>query len=299
MLDSLAIGYLAALGAAVCWALGGLLSAKPARALGSLAFNRIRLCLIFSLMLPLSLVLGGWASFAPADIAILALSGLVGIFIGDTLLFAAMTRLGPRRIGLIFATNAPMTAVLGVLLLDETWGPAQTMGGILVVIGVGLAVSAGRDALPDDPWEGITGPMVVGVTLGLLAALGQAVGSIIAKPAMADGGDALTAATIRVGAAVAAHLCVARIAMFRARGPMTRALFWPTLGGASLGLLLGMSLLMAALARGDAGVVAILSSTSPILVLPLLWLIMKRPPAPISWIGAILAVIGTGLIVAG
>jgi hypothetical protein len=39
-------------------------------------------------------------------VALLALSGLIGIFIGDTALFACMNRLGPRRSGVLFATHA-------------------------------------------------------------------------------------------------------------------------------------------------------------------------------------------------
>jgi drug/metabolite transporter (DMT)-like permease len=51
-----------------------------------------------------------------------------------------------------------------------------------------------------------------------------------------------------------------------------------------------------ALEKGDVGMVAILSSVSPILVLPLLWLQLKRAPAPGAWLGAVLTVVGTALI---
>ena len=41
----------------------------------------------------------------------------------------------------------------------------------------------------------------------------------------------------------------------------------------------GMTLVLLALEKGDVGMVAILSSVSPILVLPLLWFQLKRAPA--------------------
>jgi uncharacterized membrane protein len=58
----------------------------------------------------------------------------------------------------------------------------------------------------------------------------------------------------------------------------------------------GMTLVLLALEKGDVGMVAILSSVSPILVLPLLWLQLKRAPAAGAWLGAALTVIGTALL---
>jgi drug/metabolite transporter (DMT)-like permease len=57
-----------------------------------------------------------------------------------------------------------------------------------------------------------------------------------------------------------------------------------------------MSFLMAALARGDVGIVTTLSSTTPILILPMVWVAYRRLPGPLAWVGAALAVAGTALI---
>jgi drug/metabolite transporter (DMT)-like permease len=56
-------------------------------------------------------------------------------------------------------------------------------------------------------------------------------------------------------------------------------------------------LILYALRYGDVGMVALLSSTSPIMILPLLWIYTRRPPSLSAWVGATLAVIGTSLIV--
>ena len=58
-----------------------------------------------------------------------------------------------------------------------------------------------------------------------------------------------------------------------------------------------MTLILYALRYGDVGMVALLSSTTPIMVLPLLWLHTGSIPNKSAWVGAFLAVIGTGLIV--
>ena len=59
---------------------------------------------------------------------------------------------------------------------------------------------------------------------------------------------------------------------------------------------LGMSLLLIALQKADAGIVATLSSTSPIMILLLIWLITNKKPTIGAGIGTILAIIGSGLI---
>ena len=57
-----------------------------------------------------------------------------------------------------------------------------------------------------------------------------------------------------------------------------------------------MSLLLIALQKADAGIVATLSSTSPIMILFLIWVLTKKIPTFSAWIGTALAVIGSGLI---
>ena len=59
---------------------------------------------------------------------------------------------------------------------------------------------------------------------------------------------------------------------------------------------LGMSLLLIALQQADAGIVATLSSTSPVMILFLIWLVTKKIPTTGAWIGTVLAIIGSGLI---
>ena len=59
---------------------------------------------------------------------------------------------------------------------------------------------------------------------------------------------------------------------------------------------LGMSLLLIALQHADAGIVATLSSTSPIMILFLIWIITKNIPTLGAWIGTVTAIIGTTLI---
>ena len=77
---------------------------------------------------------------------------------------------------------------------------------------------------------------------------------------------------------------------------MNKKVFIQEMANSVLSMVLGMTLILQALKHGDAGMVAVLSSVSPVLVLPLLWLVYKRSPALGAWLGAALTMLGTILI---
>jgi drug/metabolite transporter (DMT)-like permease len=291
---------LLALAAAACWALGSVLAVGPARHLGSLAFNRWRLAIVASALWLFTVLAGGWQSLTPSLIGAMALSGLIGIFIGDTALFAAMNRLGPRRTGVLFASHALFTPLLGFLLFTETLGGQALMGGLLTVAGVMTAVLLGRRAEENHAWEADRGDVRVGVALALLAALCQAGGTLVAKPAMASGVDPVAAAAVRISTGFLLHalLLLAGVRAAQAHHPLTATVLRQTATNGLIAVGLGMTLVLVALEHGNAGMVAILSSVSPVLVLPLLWWRLGRPPAAGAWLGALLTVLGTALILA-
>ena len=287
-----------ALGAAGCWAVTSILSAPQARHLGAFAFTRWRMLLVFCMLLPVVLITGGWRSLSLAQGGVLAISGMVGIFVGDTALFAAMNRLGPRRTGVLFATHAVFSALLGYFFLDERMGVQALLGAALVVGGVMTAVAWGARRDDTHAWESTRGHWAAGVGLGLLAALCQALGSFIAKPVMVSGVDPVSATVLRVAATCTAHFALlwCGVRASQAHSPATlRVLAGAGLSG-FIGMGLGMSLILLALQHGDVGMVGILSSVSPVLVLPLLWWRLGRAPAGGAWLGAALTVLGTVLV---
>lgn len=289
---------LLALGAAACWAVGSLLSVSPSRHLGAFAFTRWRMLMVASMLWAVTLVSGGWRTFPLDSWGMMALSGLIGIFVGDTALFAAMNRLGPRRSGVLFATHAMFSALLGFWLLGERMSLQAACGAGLTMMGVMTAILLGRRKEESHEWESDRGHVGAGVALGLLAALCQAVGSLIAKPVMSADIDPIAASAVRVSVACLAHFILLWLGL-----PVTHAQQAPTLrvlaqtalnGFIAMGV--GMTLVLLALKKGDVGMVAILSSVSPVLVLPLLWLRLRRAPALGAWLGAGLTVLGTVLL---
>lgn len=250
------------------------------------------------LLWSLALASGGWRSLDASAIGLLGLSGVVGIFIGDTALFACMNRLGPRRSGVLFATHALFSGVLAWVWLGEVlWGWAL-LGSSLLVGGVMLAIVRGRRSDESHSWEQTRGRLAVGVGLGLLAALCQSVATLMLKPLMSSGVDAVAASAVRMSLALAAHGILLASGWSGAR-PKAR-LRWRDAGliflSAAVAMALGMTLILEAMRLGQAGLVAVLSSVTPVLILPLLWLVYRRRPAAGAWWGAVLAVTGTALI---
>lgn len=287
-----------ALGAAVCWAVSSLSSVTPVRHLGAVAFTRWRMLLVTLMLWAVAFITGSWQSVPWGSYGVLGLSGLIGIFVGDTALFAAVNRLGPRRAGVLFATHAVFSAGLGFWVLNERMSAQAAWGGALTVTGVMTAIVLGRRKEESHTWEADRGHVGAGVALGLLAALCQALGALIAKPVLGAEVDPVAASAVRVTAAAAAHCAVLWLGFKVAQAqnkPSWRVLGQTGLNG-FLGMGIGMSLILLALKHGDVGMVAILSSVSPVVVLPLLWWRLGRAPAPGAWLGAGITVLGTGLV---
>jgi drug/metabolite transporter (DMT)-like permease len=287
-----------ALGAAACWAIGSVISVTPSRHLGAIAFTRWRMAMVAVMLWTVVAFNGSWATFDAHAWGVMAVSGLIGIFVGDTALFAAINRLGPRRAGVLFATHASFSAGLGFALLNERMSLQALLGAVLTSTGVMLAMAMGRHKDETHAWELDQGHVGTGVALALVAALCQALGSLIAKPVMAQNVDPIMASAVRVTVATMAHAVLLASGFKAARAtspPNVRVLAQTGLNG-FIAMGLGMTLVLLALEKGDVGMVAILSSVSPILVLPLLWFQLKRPPAMGAWVGASLTVLGTALI---
>lgn len=288
-----------ALAAAFLWGISSLISVSPARHLGPFAYSRWRMGCTAVILTLMAASLGGWHTIRVEHISPMILSGLIGIFIGDTALFACMNRMGPRQAGLLFSCHAVFSAVLGYWLFSETWQGIELAGAMLVFFGVVTAIFFGRKQATNHHWESLQGKMAMGIGLGLVAALCQALGGIIAKPVMQTNIDPIAASAIRMISAFIAHslfwLTGAKLA--KAKQAITLRVLSITALSGFVAMVVGMTLILYALQEGNVGLVALLSSTTPIMVLPLLWLITKQRPNRYAWYGAILAVIGTGMIV--
>lgn len=281
------------LAAAFAFSFAAMLISRLQGKVGPFQLGRWQMAMAFAMTAAVSLALGGWHGVTGSQFAYLAASSAAGIMLASTTYFAAIHAAGPRITAVLFSLAAPFGLILGYLFLGEVVNAMQGAGIALILTGILLAV------LVADPGDRPTKPLWHGILLGVITSLGQAAGTLLARPAMATGVEAFTAMAIRSGLGALFFIALMILPFARAaRMPDAHSL-WTIGGSAFAGIFLGMSLMMAALSSGQVGIVATLTSTTPVLILPLIWITTGRAPALAGWIGAGLAVLGTGLISLG
>ncbi len=290
--------YFLALLAAFSWSISSLISADITRILGGIGFNRLRLIFVSIMLISYVTFQKTWDTINIEYLNVIIVSGVIGIFVGDTLLFMALKRIGPRRNNILFSLAAPFTVILNILALQQKMSLIEITGCILVFIGVVVAISYGNSKNNNHRWELIEGSIKIGILFGILAALCQSIGLIMMKPILDQGADPIASAAIRctISALLLSLTYISKSNLIGSNINFTTSTILKTIISGFLGMALGMSLLLIALQKADAGIVATLSSTSPIMILFLLWIITKKIPSIGAWIGTIIVIIGTGLI---
>ena len=290
--------YLIAILAALCWAIASLISADVTRRIGGLAFNRVRLFFVSIMLISFTFYLDTWGTINQEFLFTILISGIIGVFLGDTLLFIALQTIGPRRNNILFSLAAPFTVILNIIFLNELMSTVNLVGCIIVFFGVVVAIAYGNSKDKDHRWEIVEGNIYSGIFLGVVAALCQAIGLIMMKPILSMGADPIASASLRTAISFIflSFTFFLNFNIFNQKGSLNLKIIGQSIISGFLGMALGMSLLLIALQKADAGIVATLSSTSPIMILLLIWLITKKIPTIGAWIGTILAIIGSGLI---
>ncbi|MEE2643144.1 MAG: DMT family transporter [Planctomycetota bacterium] len=132
----------------------------------------------------------------------LGLSSVVGIVVGDTVYLRSLQILGARR-ALVVATASPIFGVLiGFFFMQDLISVLLVAGVGLTVFGVGIVVGD-KKAEVENP-NVYPGKFMIGVSLGVGAALCQASGVAFAKLGMAHGCEALESSFIRIFTAAVA-----------------------------------------------------------------------------------------------
>ena len=290
--------YFIATLAALCWAIASLISADVTRTIGGLAFNRLRLFFVSVMLISYTFYLDTWETINQEFLIIILISGIIGIFIGDTLLFIALQKIGPRRNNILFSLAAPFTVILNIFFLNEIMSVINLIGCIIVFFGVVVAIAYGNSRDKNHRWEVIEGNIYAGVFFGIGAALCQAIGLIMMKPILSMGADPIASASLRtaISCILLAFTFFFNYKIFNTKTSLSLKIIGQSILSGFLGMALGMSLLLIALKYADAGIVATLSSTSPIMILFLIWILTKKIPTVGAWIGTILAIIGSSLI---
>lgn len=294
----MALAHLFALGAALSWTLAGLFSHQAVLRFGSLHFNRLRMLAAAFLLVVMIALTDGSFVLPMAFWQPVLLSAVVGVVLGDYFLFVAMRRLGPRRTAILFAGNAPIAAILSWLFLDEILSAVQILAILVGFAGICFAIIYGkrRDLL--HIWEAITPPLWIGLAAGFLAATGQAIGVLMLRPVMHAGADPLLVGLIRVSVAALIFWLSWPFDRRKSEHPLLpdARMSMLILANGFFGLSFGVFLLLKALEIGSVAEVTILSSVSPVMILPFVWYKTGKCPPWGAWLGALLVVASTILL---
>lgn len=278
------LGELVAALTAVLWAFTSLSFAGASRRVGSQAVNRLRLLLATPFLGLAHLLLQG--EILPSGVSLermawLALSALIGLVIGDSLLFYAYIQIGPRLAMLVMATVPVLSTLLGWIALGERLSAIELIAIIITVGAIGWVVLERQPVDEND--RTLTSGW--GILSGLGAAFSQALGLVLSKQGMSGDFPAVSASLIRV--ATAASMIWATAALQRRAGvtlklmqdPQTRR---PIVAGTVLGPVLGMTLSLVAVQLSEVGIASTLMALSPVLLLPIThWQLQER----ITWRG--------------
>ena len=292
------IGELAALATSFFFAMTALIFTKTGRMVGSQVTNRLRLTfaliylviinlIFFREPLPFSAEGSRWLW--------LALSGIIGLSLGDAFLFQSLVSVGPR-LGTLLLSLAPIFgSILAWVFFGEILNLLQITGILLALAGIAWVVLSHQEP-PDTP-RGYTRR---GVWFGVLAGLGQAVGLVLSKQGMFGDFSPFQANAIRMLAAVLftwgwtalQGQAGATFIALHGKPHVVRLLAL----GALVGPLLGVSASLLAVQHAEVGVASTLMALPPVFILPISYFIFKERIGWQAILGTILAIAGVAVL---
>jgi drug/metabolite transporter (DMT)-like permease len=274
------VGEIAALGTSVCWTFTSIFFTIGGRRVGPVVVNRARLVLaVLFLTITHFLTRGQWW---PVQAGLyrwfwLGLSGVIGLVLGDTLLFQAFVWIGARRSMLLMSLVPIISTISAWIFLGETLSTFEMVAVGLTVGGIAWVVSEREEAdgVQTDPrhhW--------LGILTGIGGALGQALGLVVSKKGMVGDFTPLSANLIRM---IVAMTVIWSYTLLRGKaGQSLRALTdrnasLAIVGGAIAGPFLGVWLSLVAVKLTRVGIAATLMALPPIfLLLPSHWVFKER-----------------------
>ncbi|MEC9399910.1 MAG: DMT family transporter [Myxococcota bacterium] len=302
------MGELAALSAAGVWAIASVLFAQLGEAkIPPLVMNFIKCSIALGLLWLTMLLMEGspWpGSLTHTELAALAVSGLIGLTVGDTAYFAALTRLGPRRTLLFSTLGPPATALMAWPVLDEPitvgmiLGMFLTMGGIVWVILERTSSPSTEDGEEAASKPLLTSVELLGVAFAILSVLCQATGNILTKLGGAHI-SSLATSVVRLSFGVMGLSLIVGLTRYRSAVLLPfkkREYTLKLLLATFLGTYLGIWLLVTGLQYASAGVAATLSSMSPVFILPIAAIFLGERLSARAIVGALIAVAGVALL---
>lgn len=285
-------GEYAALGVSACWTVSALFFEKAGVKMGSsLSVNIVRLFLAIIFLGITTLFTRGM--FFPSDASAdnwfwLAISGVVGFYLGDLCLFKSYSVIGSRTAALIMSLAPMLTAIIGWFFLKEQLSFQSILAIVVCISGIIMAI-ANRKMKLNIPLKGFL--------LAFGGALGQAVGLILSKKGMSDY-DPIAATQIR---AIFGFLSFAVMITAMGRWGKIKQAMADKAGmtsvtiGTIFGPFIGVSLSLFAIQHTQTGIASTLMALVPVLIIWPSAVMFKEKIKIQQVIGAIISIAGVSL----
>ena len=293
------IGELASLGSALSWAIATTIYSRFGLGISAASLNLFKSVISVVGMVVLAAIMGLPWPTSPSLYLWLGASGLVGLALGDTALFAAFKRIGAQLTTSIQCLAPPIAAVIATICLREHLTSGETIG-MLVTAGAtfGLVYLRGREE-KSAAIAGAGRRLGIGIALALFSAVCQGGQIVISRFALADI-DVVVGTAMRLMPAVVLliiMLGVQRTSIAAPSIPLSgRAKIWLTFA-AVLGTFVGLMLMSLGAKYAKAGVAGALSSTYPIWIMLISRVVVKEKFSAPRVAMSFLAVLGVVILV--
>jgi len=292
------IGEIAGIATSFCFAANAVFITRASQKVGSVISNRTRVffALIYLILLNLIFFRQPVPFSAGSDRwTWLALSGVIGLALGDAFLFQSYLLVGPR-LGMLLLS---LSTVIGVfeawtflgesLGLIQMTGIALTLGGIIWVV---MEQGNGNGQTPHHT--------ALGILFGILSAVCQATGLVLSKQGLYGDFPPIQGNVIRM---LAAALSLWLVAAFQKEAGTTiqtlktnpSALKQLAIA-AFIGPVLGVSASLLSVQHTEVGVASVLTSLAPVFMLPVSHYIFKERLGWQAIAGTLLAMAGVTIL---
>lgn len=291
-------GQIAALLTSFAFSITSSMFTLAGRRVGSGVVNRTRLILAVILLALTHWILLGTLLPLDADPTRwfwLALSGLVGLVLGDAFLFQAFVWIGPRLSMLMMSLAPVIASLVAWIFLGERLTPLQIFGMLLVLGGIAWVVLE-----RNGQYQRENRNYLRGILFGLGAATGQALGLVLAKNGLYGDFSPISANLIRM---VAAMMVLWVLTFFQGKARSTfqrinanrKALIFLS-AGVIAGPFLGVSLSMFAIQQTTVGIASTLMALPPVFLLPISYFFFNERFGWGAIIGTFIAITGVAIL---
>lgn len=282
-------GEVVALFVAILWAFTATLFTLAGRRLGAYFVNTFRLILASIYLIITHKIMSDFyfpTNIKDSSIFYLSISGIIGLAIGDSLLFQSFLYIGTQRAMVIMSSWPLFSSLFALIFLGEKLSFIEFMGILLIVLGIAIIVSLKHEGERLQIKKR-------GITYALLGAICQAVGILLSKVGLMEGVSSLSGALIRM---VSASIFMFLFFILNKRTKQSFKVdlkgYLYLFAGSIVGPFLGMWLSLIAVVRTKVGIASALMTTSPVLLIPLSFFLLKEKLKFLTILGTFLTVIG-------